>query len=155
MLPPIIPVTTFQQNCSLIWDESTKRGAVVDPGGDLGQVLAAVDHNEVVLEKILLTHARLDHAAGAAELAAIKRITIEGAHRDDKFWIDNLPEAAQRYGSRPARTFEPDRWLEHGDTVTIGGETLEVLHVPGTRLATSSSFIADALFEKSSGNRRP
>jgi len=131
MLALIIPVTAFQQNCSIIWDETTRRAAIVDPGGDLAQILEAVDEQGLALEKILLTHAHLDHAAATAELAALKQIPVEGPHRDDKFWIDNLPEAAQRYGFRPARAFEPDRWLQHGDTVTVAGETLEVLHCPG------------------------
>jgi hydroxyacylglutathione hydrolase len=131
MLALIIPVTAFQQNCSVIWDDAAKRGAVVDPGGDLDQVLQAVDEHGVVLEKILLTHAHLDHASGAAELAQLRGIPIEGPQREDKFWIDSLPEAAQRYGFPPARPFEPDRWLEHGDQVAVGAETLEVLHCPG------------------------
>jgi hydroxyacylglutathione hydrolase len=131
MLALIIPVTAFQQNCSLIWDEATSRGAVVDPGGDLDQVLAAADEHGVVLEKVLLTHAHLDHASGAAALAEARGIPIEGPQREDKFWIDNLPEAAQRYGFPPARRFEPDRWLEDGDRIAVGGETLEVLHCPG------------------------
>jgi glyoxylase-like metal-dependent hydrolase (beta-lactamase superfamily II) len=131
MLALIIPVTAFQQNCSVIWDDATKRGAVVDPGGDLDQVLEAVDAHGVALEKILLTHAHLDHASGAAELAQLRGIPIEGPHREDKFWIDSLPEAAQRYGFPPARAFEPDRWLEQGDSVAVGAETLEVLHCPG------------------------
>jgi glyoxylase-like metal-dependent hydrolase (beta-lactamase superfamily II) len=131
MLALIIPVTAFQQNCSVIWDDATKRGAVVDPGGDLDQVLAAADEHGVVLEKILLTHAHLDHASGAADLAQLRGLPIEGPQREDKFWIDSLPEAAQRYGFPPAQRFEPDRWLEHGDRVVVGGETLEVLHCPG------------------------
>ena len=131
MLALIIPVTAFQQNCSIIWDEKSRRAAIVDPGGDLEQILKAVDEQELALEKILLTHAHLDHAAATSELAAIRKIPVEGPHRDDKSWIDNLPEAVQRYGFRPARSFEPDRWLAHGDAVTVGAETLEVLHCPG------------------------
>jgi hydroxyacylglutathione hydrolase len=127
----IIPVTAFQQNCSIIWDENTRRAAVVDPGGDLDQVTAALEEHDLTLEKILLTHAHLDHAAATAELAARNQVPIEGPQREDKFWIDNLPEAARSFGFPPAKTFEPDRWLEHGDTVTVGGETLEVLHCPG------------------------
>ena len=127
----IIPVTPFQQNCSLIWNEQNRRAAVVDPGGDIDQVLAQADQEGLELEKILLTHAHLDHAAATAELARRKQIPIEGPHRGDKFWIDALPQSAQQYGFPPAEVFEPDRWLQQGDTVTVGGETLEVLHCPG------------------------
>lgn len=127
----IIPVTPFQQNCSVIWDERTRRAAVVDPGGDLERVLAEVDREQLTLEKILLTHAHLDHAAATAELAKLRGLPIEGPHRDDQFLIDDLPQSAQRFGFAPATTFTPDRWLEHGDQVTVGGETLEVKHCPG------------------------
>jgi hydroxyacylglutathione hydrolase len=127
----IIPVTPFQQNCSVIWNEENRRAAVVDPGGDLDQVLAQLDHEGLTLEKILLTHAHLDHAAATAELARLKQVPIEGPERGDKFWIDALPQATRQYGFPPADSFEPDRWLEQGDTVTVGGETIEVLHCPG------------------------
>lgn len=127
----IIPVTPFQQNCSIIWDERSKRAAVVDPGGDLDRVLAEVDREQLQLEKILLTHAHLDHAAGTAELAKLRSLPIEGPHREDQFLIEQLPEATARYGFAPATTFTPDRWLEQGDQVTVGEETLEVRHCPG------------------------
>ncbi|HKQ81215.1 MAG TPA: MBL fold metallo-hydrolase [Steroidobacteraceae bacterium] len=127
----IIPVTPFEQNCSLIWNEENRRAAVVDPGGDLHRVLEQMDKEGLTLEKILLTHAHLDHAAATAELARMKQVPIEGPHRGDKFWIDALPEATRQYGFPPADSFEPDRWLEQGDTVTVGGETMEVLHCPG------------------------
>lgn len=127
----IIPVTPFEQNCSLIWNEDNRRAAVVDPGGNLERVLAQMDKEGLTLEKILLTHAHLDHAAATAELAGLKQVPIEGPHRGDKFWIDALPQATRQYGFPPAESFEPDRWLEQGDTVTVGGETMDVLHCPG------------------------
>ena len=127
----ILPVTPFQQNCSIIWNEQNRRAAVVDPGGDLDRIVAQLDKEGLMLEKILLTHAHLDHAAGTAELARLKQVPIEGPHEGDKYWIDGLPEAASRYGFPPSESFEPTRWLQQGDTVTVGGEMLEVLHCPG------------------------
>ncbi len=127
----IIPVTPFQQNCSIIWDERSKRAAVVDPGGDLDRLLAAADKEQLILEKILLTHGHLDHAGATSELARLRNLPIEGPHRDDQFLIDELPAATTRYGFPPASAFVPDRWLEQGDTVTVGGDTLEVRHCPG------------------------
>jgi hydroxyacylglutathione hydrolase len=127
----IIPVTPFQQNCSLIWDEHSKRAAIVDPGGDLDRLLAAADKEQLILEKILLTHGHLDHAGATSELAALRNLPIEGPHRDDQFLIDELPAATQRYGFPPAKPFVPDRWLDQGDSVTVGGDTLEVRHCPG------------------------
>ncbi len=127
----IIPVTPFQQNCTLLWCEQTRRAAVVDPGGEVELILAAAEQASVELEKILLTHAHLDHAGGTAELASQFGLPIEGPHRDDQFWIDALPEQSRMFGLPPVEGFVPTRWLQQGDRVTFGNITLEVLHCPG------------------------
>jgi len=127
----ILPVTPFQQNCSIIWDDFSRRAAVVDPGGDLERVVAELERHKLTLEKILLTHAHLDHAAGTAALAKLKGVPIEGPHPDDQFLIDSLPAQAAKYGFPPATPFEPTRWLTDGDTVVVGNETLDVHHCPG------------------------
>jgi len=155
----IIPVTPFQQNCSLIWSEETREGAVVDPGGDLEDILAAVEEEGVRLTRILLTHAHIDHAGATQALAEMQHLPIEGPHPDDQFWIDMLPEQARMFGLRPAAKFTPTRWLAQGDTVKVGPESLEVYHCPGhtpghvvffsrpDRLA----FVGDVLFAGSIG----
>jgi len=127
----VVPVTPFEQNCSVIWCEKTKRAAAVDPGGDLDRIERVLTEHGLTLEKILLTHAHIDHAGATAELARRKQVPIEGPHRGDQFWIDGLPEAGARYGFTHAEIFTPDRWLEQGDTVTVGEETLQVNHCPG------------------------
>jgi hydroxyacylglutathione hydrolase len=126
----IIPVTPFQQNCSLIWDDAEKRAAVVDPGGDLPRILAAIEETGVTPEKIVLTHGHLDHAGGAAELKERLGVPIEGPHRDDKFLLDRLDESGRGYGIA-ARPVTPDRWLEEGDELAIGELAFDVLHCPG------------------------
>jgi hydroxyacylglutathione hydrolase len=127
----IIPVTPFQQNCSLLWDSDTKIGTLVDAGGDVEQLLARVDHHGVKLEKLLVTHGHLDHAGAVADVAARLSLPIEGPHVDDQFWIDGMPQAAQAYGFPPTRSFVPDRWLAHGDTVSVGALRFDVIHCPG------------------------
>jgi hydroxyacylglutathione hydrolase len=127
----VIPVTPFQQNCSLVWNSETKQGAVVDPGGDLARIEAAIAEKGVTVETILLTHGHIDHAGGAAELAERLGVQIEGPHRDDAFLLERLPQAGAAYGMPGARAVTPTRWLEEGDTVTIGGTVFEVLHCPG------------------------
>jgi hydroxyacylglutathione hydrolase len=127
----IIPVTPFQQNCSIVWEESSRCAAVVDPGGDLERVLAQLDRHQLTLEKILLTHAHMDHAAGTAKLAALKNVPIEGPHADDQFLIDELPASASKYGFPPSAAFTPARWLQDGDTVSVGSEIFQVRHCPG------------------------
>jgi hydroxyacylglutathione hydrolase len=126
----IIPVTPFQQNCTLLWDETTKAGAVIDPGGDLDEVRRAIGELGVKVEKILLTHGHIDHAGGAAELKEALGVPVEGPHPADRFLLDNLAKQGEAYGI-PARPVTPDRWLEEGDTVSAGGHTFEVLHCPG------------------------
>ncbi|GGK74545.1 MBL fold metallo-hydrolase [Amphritea balenae] len=127
----IIPVTPFQQNCTLFWCEETKKAAVIDPGGDIAQVIAKAEELGLELEKILLTHAHIDHAGGTAELAQKAGIPIEGPHIGDKFWIDGLAQQSQMFGFPNVEMFDPDRWLEDGDTVSLGKEILQVLHCPG------------------------
>ncbi|MEA1833743.1 MBL fold metallo-hydrolase [Methylobacterium durans] len=128
----IIPVTPFQQNCTLIWDEATKVGAVVDPGGDLDRIEAAIREQGLRIEKILLTHGHIDHAGGAAELRErLGNVPIEGPHEADRFLLDSLPETGAGYGIQGARAVTPDRWLDEGDAVAVGPLAFDILHAPG------------------------
>jgi glyoxylase-like metal-dependent hydrolase (beta-lactamase superfamily II) len=155
----IVPVTAFQQNCSVIWCTETLQGAVIDPGGDLEEILAGVQEQGVQLTKILLTHAHIDHAGATAELARRFRLPVEGPHEGDRYWIDQLPAQARSFGFAQAETFEPDRWLQQGDTVQVGHETLEVLHCPGHTpghvvffsRSAQVCFVGDVLFAGSIG----
>jgi len=126
----IVPVTPFQQNCMLIWDGETMVGAVVDPGGDLETVQAAIGEIGLKPEKILITHGHIDHAGGAKALKAALGVPIEGPHPADRFLLDGLAKQGEAYGI-PAEPVTPDRWLQEGDTVSVAGHTFEVLHCPG------------------------
>jgi len=127
----IIPVTPFQQNCTVLWCDETKEAAVSDPGGDLDRVLPFIEQNGLTLTKIILTHCHLDHASATQDLHEMTGVPIEGPQKADQFWIDNLVNSATMYGFPIPKTFTPTRWLEQGDTVTIGNEILEVRHCPG------------------------
>lgn len=159
MQASIIPVTPFQQNCSLIWCESTRQAAVVDPGGEIERILAAVEREDLRLAKILVTHAHIDHAGGVAELAERCSLPIEGPHWADKFWIDMLPEQGAMFGLTASRSFEPDRWLEDGDAVKVGEVELLVKHCPGHTpghviffsAADRLAIVGDVLFAGSIG----
>ena len=152
----IVPVTPFQQNCTVLWCPETMKGAVVDPGGDLDRILAAAEAKGVTLEKILVTHGHIDHAGGVADRLGLP---IEGPQREDQFWIDGMPMQSQMFGFPPVRTFTPDRWLEEGDRVSVGGLTLDVHHCPGhtpghvvfVHGPSRIAIVGDVLFQGSVG----
>lgn len=127
----IIPVTPFEQNCTLLWCTKTMRGAFVDPGGDIELLVDTAARLGVTVEKILLTHGHIDHAGGAGELAQRLGVPIEGPQKEESYWIDQLVAQSRSFGFPPAQAFTPDRWFNDGDTVTVGNETLQVIHTPG------------------------
>ena len=142
----IIPVTGFQQNCSLVMDDDLKVAAVVDPGGDLPRIEAAIKEAGVSVEKILLTHGHIDHAGGAAELAEKLGVKVEGPHERDKPWLDNLPKRGADFGIMGARVVTPDRWLKDGDEVTVGGLKFTIIEAPGHSPGSVVFFNADNKF---------
>jgi hydroxyacylglutathione hydrolase len=154
----ILPVTPYQQNCSLVWDASG-RAALIDPGGEAGRLLAEVQRRGLTLEKILLTHGHLDHVGAAAELRDALGIPIIGPQREEQFWLDILPQQAELFGFPPTEAFVPDQWLEDGDRVEVGSIRFEVLHCPGHtpghvvfyQPAARLAFVGDVLFKGSIG----
>jgi glyoxylase-like metal-dependent hydrolase (beta-lactamase superfamily II) len=127
----IIPVTQFQQNCTLMWCTETMRAVVVDPGGDLPRIRKAIADSKAKVEKIWLTHGHIDHAGGAAELREELGVPIEGPHRAEEFWLSHIAASGLKFGMFSARNVTPDRWLDEGDTVEIGTLKFDVLHCPG------------------------
>ena len=127
----LVPVTPFEQNCSILICEETSKAAIVDPGGDLPRILDALSKANVTPEKILLTHGHIDHCAGAPALSKELNIPIEGPHEAERFWLEQLPMQSQRFGFPEAQAFEPNRWLVDGDQVIVGNVKLDVKHCPG------------------------
>ena len=154
----ILPVTPYQQNCSLVWD-AAGRAALIDPGGEAERLLAEVAARVLTLEKILLTHGHLDHVGAAAELRDALGIPIVGPERSEQFWLDLLPQQAELFGFPPAVAFTPDQWLEDGDAVEVGAIRFEVLHCPGHtpghvvfyQPQAQLAFVGDVLFKGSIG----
>lgn len=155
----IIPVTAFQQNCSVIRCDETKLGAVVDPGGDLEQVLAYVRSEDVSVDKILLTHGHIDHAGATRKLADALSVPVIGPEREDQFLLESLEAQGQMFGLPGASAVTPDHWLEAGETVTVGNERFEVRHCPGHtpghvvfyNQARKLVIVGDVLFDGSIG----
>ena len=156
----IIPVTAFQQNCTLLWCGETKKAVVVDPGGDVPRILEAIKQADVQVERIWLTHGHIDHAGGADELREALGVPIEGPHKDDQRLLDTLVESAARFGiEESVRPVKPDRYLDDGDTVTVGGLTFDILHCPGhspgsvvfVEKSLQFALMGDVLFNDSIG----
>lgn len=162
MSPPlqaaIIPVTPLQQNCTLLWCTKTMRGTFTDPGGDLPKLKAAAEQAGVTIEKILLTHGHIDHCGSAGILAEELGVPIEGPHEADRFWISRLDDDGKRWGIT-GKPFEPNRWLEDGDTATVGELTFDVRHCPGHtpghvvfhHAESKLAIVGDVLFKGSIG----
>jgi glyoxylase-like metal-dependent hydrolase (beta-lactamase superfamily II) len=155
----IVPVTPYQQNCSIWVCTETNKAAVIDPGGDIDKIMKVIDEQGAELEKIFLTHGHLDHCSASDELRSRADVPIEGPQKEDLFWINQLEEHCKMSGFPPAKVFTPDRWLEQGDKVTFGNQTLHVSHCPGHtpghvvffNLQHKLAAVGDVLFQGSIG----
>ncbi len=156
----VVPVTPFAQNCSIVWCDETMEGVIVDPGGDVKQLKMMIDELGVKVVNIVLTHGHLDHVGGTEPLAAeLGNVEIIGPHKADNFWLQGLEGQSQMFGFPLTEAFEPNQWLDEGDTITFGNQVLSVYHTPGhtpghvvlfsedARLA----FVGDVLFNGSIG----
>jgi hydroxyacylglutathione hydrolase len=154
-----LPVTPFEQNCSLVWCSDTKDAALIDPGGDTPKLLSAIKQHGLTLKALWLTHAHIDHAGATGTLSREHGLPIIGPHQGDDYWIAGLPQQSQMFGFPQAELFTPTRWLVDGDTVSIGNCTLQVLHCPGHTpghvvffdAGTRHAFVGDVLFAGSIG----
>ncbi len=156
----VVPVTSFSQNCSIVWCDETMEGIVVDPGGDVKQLKMLIEQLGVKVVHLVLTHGHLDHVGGTEPLAEqLGSVDIVGPHKADNFWLQGLEGQSQMFGFPLTEAFEPTVWLNEGDTISFGKQLLSVLHTPGhtpghvvlysdeARLA----FVGDVLFNGSIG----
>ncbi|QIK39179.1 MBL fold metallo-hydrolase [Caldichromatium japonicum] len=155
----ILPVTTFEQNCTLLWCVQTRRAAIIDPGGEAERIAALIEHLGLEPERILLTHGHLDHVGASAELAQRYAIPIQGPHAEDGFLLQALPEQARLFGFPPQVALTPDRWLQSGERIAVGAEQIEVIHCPGHtpghlvfyHLPSRLAMVGDVIFRGSIG----
>ncbi|MGF1694538.1 MBL fold metallo-hydrolase [Vibrio lamellibrachiae] len=151
----VVPVTSFAQNCSIVWCDETMEAVVVDPGGDVKQLVMMINELGVKVVQLVLTHGHLDHVGGTEPLAQeLGGLDVIGPHIGDKFWLDGLPNQSQMFGFAHTDSFEPNKWLEEGDTVSFGNQSLNVVHTPGHtpghvilfNEAAKLAFVGDVLF---------
>jgi len=155
----IIPVTSYQQNCSLLICERSDKAAIVDPGGDIDRILKTIEREKVSPESILITHGHLDHIGATAELAALLSIPVIGPHQDDQFWIDAIHEQCRTFHFPDCDSFTPSHWLSQSDIVKVGEEVLDVFHCPGhtpghlvfVHRNTKLAIVGDVLFKGTIG----
>lgn len=155
----VVPVTSFSQNCSIVWCDETMEGIVVDPGGDIQQLAAIIEELGVKVVNLVLTHGHLDHVGGTVPLSEMLNVEIVGPHKADNFWLQGLENQSQMFGFPLCKAFEPNTWLEEGDKVRFGNQVIDVIHTPGhtpghvvlfseqARLA----FVGDVLFNGAIG----
>ena len=154
-----LPVTAFEQNCSIVRCDETRKAVIVDPGGDAENIRSAVDQADVDPVLIALTHGHLDHVGATAEIARHYGIPVHGPHIEDRFWIEALPQQVEMFGFSPVEGFVPDRWLEEGDRIEYGNQAMEVLFCPGHtpghlvfyHAGEKIAFVGDVIFRGSIG----
>jgi len=155
----VVPVTSFSQNCSIVWCDETMEGIVVDPGGDVAQLAAIIEELGVKVVNLVLTHGHLDHVGGTVPLAEILNVEIVGPHRADNFWLQGLENQSQMFGFPLCKAFEPNTWLDEGDKVTFGNQVIDVIHTPGHTPGhvvlfseeARMAFVGDVLFNGAIG----
>ncbi len=155
----IIPVTHYQQNSSLLWCDVTQEAISIDPGGEVEKIISVIESKNLTLTKIVLTHGHMDHVGGAVALAKHYQVPIIGPHKDDEFWLQQLPDQAAMMGMQPQPPFVPTAWLDEGQTIEFGHESLEVYHCPGHtpghvvlfHRASQLAIVGDVLFRGSIG----
>lgn len=128
----IVPVTPFQQNCTVLFDSDSKEGVVIDPGGDVPLILTAIKDNDIKVLEIWLTHGHIDHAGGAEELKEALGVKIIGPHKDDLPLLSGLEAQADMFGVKmDVQNVSTNEWLEEGDQVSFSGHEFKVYHCPG------------------------
>lgn len=142
----IVPVSPFQQNCTLLWNEATKHGVVIDPGGDVPDILAGIKQAGITVDEIWITHGHIDHVGGAAELRDELKVPIIGPHIADKYLLDNVVASGANFGMTGVRNFAPDRWLNEGDQLKIGDLVFDIYHAPGYSPGSVVFFNKDMRF---------
>ena len=130
MIHEILPVGPLQCNCSVIGDETSREAIVIDPGDDIGQILALIKKHNLEVKQIVITHAHIDHVGGAMKLRASTGAPIL-LNQNDYALLKMLDMQAAWIGMRNPGKVEIDHSLGQADTVRAGSLSAQVLHTPG------------------------
>ena len=146
----------FAENCHILVDRDAGEAVIVDPGEEADLFLHRVATERVTLKAIWLTHAHVDHILGVAEVVEATHVPVY-LHPADRPWYDALPEQAERFGLSASAPPPPGMELADGVTVTLGGLSVEVRHVPGHTpghvafVGHGAAVVGDCLFAGSIG----
>ena len=127
----IVPVTAFQQNCSIVWDDETMDAVLIDAGGDVQNLKKVIAELGVNVKALWNTHAHLDHIGAVGALAREYAVPVVGPQKEDQFWIDQLQDVSARYGFPIPEQVTVDQWLEGGEVLKLGEHEFEVRYTPG------------------------
>jgi hydroxyacylglutathione hydrolase len=130
MIHEILPVGPLQCNCSIIGDETTHEGMVIDPGDDIEDVLDLIEKHSLKIKQIVITHAHIDHVGGAMKLRAATGAPIL-LNQNDYALLKMLDVQAAWIGMKDPGKVEIDHSLGQSDKVQAGSLTADVIHTPG------------------------
>jgi hydroxyacylglutathione hydrolase len=130
MIHEILPVGMLQCNCSILGDEDSREAIVVDPGDDIPTILAILERHQLKVKQIIITHAHIDHIAGAQKLKQVTGAPIL-YNQNDLPLVKMMDVQAGWLGIATPNVAPPDASLSDGQTVSVSGITASILHTPG------------------------
>ncbi|WP_353097025.1 MBL fold metallo-hydrolase [Tissierella praeacuta] len=125
-----IPAGIYAANCYIVYSELTREGIVVDPGGDVDDILSSIRENGLKIKYIVLTHAHADHISGVKELNKELSVSIM-VHEDDREMLIDGNKNLSTMMAMGTIEIEPDRLLKDGDIIEFGNDKAEIIHTPG------------------------
>ncbi len=142
MIHEIIPVGPLQCNCSILGDETSHEAIVVDPGDEITRIMALLAKHNLIVKQIVITHAHIDHIAGAHRLKQLTGAPIL-YNQNDLPLVKMMDVQAGWLGMPTPTVHAPDDTLDDGKLITINGLTGSILHTPGHTEGSVCLYLPD------------